>query len=308
MADFTSLFWSGFIGSVTLVSIFALLWFVWAQSNARKPSVDEQGTPETMGHKWDGDLEEYNNPLPRWWLNLFYITLFWGLGYLIAYPGLGHFEGVLGWSQLGQYAEEVAAAEARHGELFERFADTPIETLAGDEEALEVGENLYASYCTQCHGSDAGGARGFPSLVDDEWQWGGTPEAIEATILNGRIAAMPGWGAVLGADGVQQAADYVEHLAGRDIPADRVAAGETVYTTNCVVCHGADGGGNPALGAPALNNDIWVYGGTRTRIVETLTEGRNGRMPAHENFLGPAKVHVLAAYVYSFTRGNAPNR
>ncbi len=306
MADFTSLFWSGYIGSVTLISIVALLWFVWAQSRTRKPK--DKNNPETMGHVWDGDLEEYNNPMPAWWLNLFYITLFWGVGYLIAYPGLGAFEGVLNWSQEREYSEEMAAAEAEYGARFARYQDTAIETLAGDPAALEIGKHLFASYCTQCHGSDAGGARGFPDLTDADWQWGATPAAIEQSILNGRTGAMPGWQAVIGADGVEQVADYVEHLAGRDIEPARVAAGKTVYDKTCVACHGADGAGMTALGAPRLNDDIWLYGGTRKRIVESIANGRNGQMPAHQEFLGAAKSHLLAAYVYSFTQGNAPTR
>ncbi|MGR8919529.1 MAG: cytochrome-c oxidase, cbb3-type subunit III [Gammaproteobacteria bacterium] len=306
MADFTSPFWSAFIGSVTVISIIALLWFVYVQSSARPPK--DPDNPETMGHTWDGDLAEYNNPMPRWWLNLFYITLFWGAGYLIAYPGLGSFAGLLGWSQQGQYEKEMAKAEETYGPLFEKYKDTEIPALVKDEAALAMGQNLYASYCTQCHGSDAGGARGFPSLTDADWQWGGEPQAIKTSILNGRIAAMPGWTAIIGEDGVEQASDYVEHLAGREVAAAKVEAGKTVYNTNCAVCHGAEGKGNPMLGAPNLADDIWLYGGTRARIVESIAKGRNGQMPAHQEFLGEAKSHLLAAYVYSFSQGNTPTR
>lgn len=305
MADFTSLFWSGFIGSITLASIFALVWFVRAQTTKRlhKPGED----PETMGHVWDGDLEEFNNPMPRWWLNLFYFTLFWGLFYLAAYPGLGAYEGFLGWSQQSRYENEMAEAEATYGPIFEQYASTDLDTLATDPEALTVGKRLFATYCTQCHGSDAGGARGFPSLTDSEWQWGDTPEAIRTSILNGRIGVMPAWEAVLGNQGVQDVVTYVEQLAGRDVDGQAAAAGKAHYDTNCIACHGADGTGNPLLGAPNLTNDTWVYGGTRTRLVETIAQGRNGRMPAHQEFLGEAKSHLLAAYVYSFTRGNTPS-
>lgn len=306
MADFTSIFWDAFIGGVTVISIAALLWFTWAQSRARRP--EDADNPETMGHVWDDGLEGYNNPLPRWWLNLFYITLVWGIGYLIAYPGLGGFEGLLGWSQQNQYAEEIAAANETYGARFAAFEDTPIEQLVGNAEAMAMGENLFASYCTQCHGSDAGGARGFPNLTDADWQWGATPEAIEQSILAGRNAAMPGWTAVIGEDGVTQVTDYVEHLAGRTVEAAKVSAGKAVYDTNCAVCHGADGAGNPALGAPRLSDDTWLYGGSRRQIELSIAAGRNGQMPAHQEFLGKAKSHLLAAYVFSFTRGNAPAR
>jgi cytochrome c oxidase cbb3-type subunit 3 len=306
MADFTSPFWSYFIGGVTVVSILWLLWFLWTQSQARVPR--DPANPETMGHVWDGDLEEYNNPLPRWWLNLFYITLFWGVGYLLAYPGLGAFEGFLGWSQQSQYEGEIAAAEAKYGPLFAKYHETDIATLAKDPEALAMGQNLFASYCTQCHGSDAGGARGFPNLTDADWLYGDAPEAIEQSILKGRSGVMPAWGEIIGADGVEKAADYVEHLAGRSVDAARVEAGKAVYDQTCIACHGPEGKGNPMLGAPNLTDDIWLYSGTRSAIVEAIAKGRNGQMPAHEEFLGADKVHVLAAYVYSFTQGNAPAR
>lgn len=300
MADFTSLFWSGFIGSITLVSIIALLWFIWDQSRGKRPQ--NGSTPETMGHKWDGDLEEYNNPLPKWWLNLFYITLWWGLGYLIAYPGLGAFEGVLAWSQESQYEQEISAAEDKHGALYAEFTEQKVEALAGNEKALAMGRNLFASYCIQCHGADAGGARGFPNLADQDWLWGGSPEAIETSIKQGRQGLMPAWSEVIGEDGVQQAADYVEHLAGRNIGADKVAQAKETYNATCAVCHGAEGEGNPMMGAPRLSDDIWLYGGSRKQIVHSIAQGRGGKMPANGEFLGPSKTRLLAAYVYSLSK------
>lgn len=304
MADFTSPFWSLFIAGVSLLSIVALLWFVYAQSSGRKSPRGQSA--ETMGHTWDGDLAEYNNPMPKWWLNLFYITLFWGLGYLVFYPGLGAYKGLLGWTQTNQYEAEVDAAEDAYGPLFERYAGQPLEALAKDEGALVVGKRLFATYCTQCHGSDAGGARGFPSLVDASWLYGGTPEAIEKSILEGRMGLMPAWGAVIGPDAVHDVASYVESLSGRPVPPADLEAGKKAYATTCIACHGADGKGNVLLGAPDLTDDIWLYGGSRQRIVESIEVGRNGQMPAHGEFLGTAKVHLLAAYVYSFTQGNTP--
>ena len=304
MADFNSAIWGILIAVVTVVSIVVLFWFTWYQSQGKKRTAGEQ--IETMGHTWDGDLAEYNNPLPKWWLNLFYITMLWGLGYLIAYPGLGTFKGLLGWTEQGQYESEMAQAEATYGPMFEKYKGTDIATLADDAEALGVGKRLFATYCTQCHGSDAGGARGFPNLTDNDWQYGGTPEAIQQSILLGRQAAMPAWGAIIGEEGTQNVAAYVEHLAGRQVEQPLIDAGQKVYSTTCIACHGADGKGMAAMGAPNLTDDIWLYGGSRERIVESIAKGRNGRMPAHQEFLGEAKVHLLAAYVYSFTKGNAP--
>jgi len=306
MADFTSAFWSPAIAVITLLSIAACLWLVWAQSRARPAK--KEGEPETMGHVWDGDLEEYNNPLPRWWLNLFYITLFWSLGYLLFYPGLGSFAGLLGWTQQAQYEQELVAADTRYGARYAAYQGTDIPTLAEDPEVLAMGRNLFASYCIQCHGSDAGGARGFPNLTDADWLYGDTPEAIEHSILKGRNGVMPGWGDIIGADGVEKAADYVEHLAGRAIDSTKVEAGQVTYNQTCIACHGPEGKGNPLLGAPNLTNDIWLYGGTRKAIVESIAKGRMGQMPAHEEFLGAAKVHVLAAYVYSFTQNRTSAR
>ena len=306
MADFDSALWSIFIAVTTVVSIVVLFWFTWTQARGRRPSQGEQ--IETMGHTWDGDLAEYNNPLPKWWLNLFYITMAWGIGYLTAYPGLGAFKGMLGWTQADQYASEMAQAEATYGPLFDKYKGEDIAKLADDADALGVGRRLFATYCTQCHGSDAGGARGFPNLTDNDWLYGGTPAAIQQSILDGRQAAMPAWGAIIGEEGTQNVASYVEHLAGRQVDQAAVDAGQKVFATTCVACHGADGKGNVALGAPNLTDDTWLYGGTRERIVESISKGRNGRMPAHREFLGEAKVHLLAAYVYSFSQGNTPAR
>ncbi len=304
MADFDSAIWSVLIAVTTVVSIVVLFWFTWYQAQGKKPTAGEQ--IETMGHTWDGDLAEYNNPLPKWWLNMFYITLVWGIGYLIAYPGLGTFKGMLGWTQQAEYEAEMAQAETSYGPIFDKFKDTDIAKLADDAAALGVGKRLFATYCTQCHGSDAGGARGFPNLTDNDWLYGGTPEAIQQSILMGRQAVMPAWGAIIGEEATQNVASYVEHLAGREIEPAKIEAGQKVFNTTCIACHGAEGHGNVAMGAPNLTDDTWLYGGARERIVESIAKGRNGRMPAHQEFLGEAKVHLLAAYVYSFSKGNAP--
>ena len=302
MADFTSNFWSVLIAGVTLISIAALVYFVWVFSTRKSDSPD--ASPETMGHVWDENLEEYNNPLPRWWLNLFYITLFWGVGYLIFYPGLGAYEGVLGWSQTKQYEEEIQAAAEKYDPIFERFQQTPVDKLAGDADAVKVGERLFAAYCSTCHGSDARGARGFANLRDDDWLYGGAPEQIVATITNGRAGLMPPWKDLLSEDEINAVTKYVEHLAGRQVDSALVAEGKKPYSTYCVACHGPEGKGNQQLGAPNLTDDIWLHGGSTVKIAESIVKGRNGNMPPHGEFLGEAKVHVLAAYIYSF-RNNA---
>jgi cytochrome c oxidase cbb3-type subunit 3 len=257
--------------------------------------------PKSLGHVWDGDLQELNNPLPRWWLNLFYATLIFSAGYLLLYPGLGSFAGALGWTSEGQYEKEVRDAEARYAPLYEKYLKQDIAALAKDPEALKTGERLFVNYCAQCHGSDARGAKGFPNLRDHDWLWGGDPQTIKTTIMNGRTGMMPGWGAVLGPEGLFNVTEYVLSLSGRKVNENAAAAGKEKFMQLCVACHGPDGKGNPAVGAPNLTDDIWVYGGTQREVMETIEKGRSGRMPAHAEFLGEGKVHVLAAYVYSLS-------
>ena len=298
MADFDSDFWSWYIAILSVLSILACIWLI------RWMSTGEQKTDkvENTGHVWDGDLTELNNPLPRWWLGLFYITIAFGGFYLLLYPGLGSFQGILDWSSKGQYQEEVERTNAEVGPLFARYQQTPIIDLVKDETALKVGERLYANYCTTCHGSDARGARGFPNLRDGDWIWGGTPDAIKTTLLHGRQAAMPAWEAVLGERGVDEVAQYVLRLSGRTTISELADEGKAKYEMFCAACHGVDGAGNTLLGAPNLTDDIWLYGGSLTRITESLNKGRNGRMPAQGEFLGEAKVHLLTAYIYSLSQ------
>ncbi len=297
MADFNDQFWNFFIVAVTLASILGLYLLIVWMSEGRPPE-----KIETTGHVWDEDLEDLNNPMPRWWLNMFLITLVWGVLYLIFFPGLGSNQGVLGWSEVGQYEEEVETAEERYGPLYAQFREQSVDQLAKNPEALEVGERLYATYCTGCHGSDAGGGPGYPNLRDGDWQWGGTPEAIQTTILEGRVAAMPSWKDALGEEGVRQVAQYVISLSGREVDQAMAAAGKEKFDQLCVACHNANGTGNQALGASNLTDDVWLYGGSQAAIEETLTGGRNGQMPAFREFLGEDKVHLLAAYVYSLSQ------
>jgi cytochrome c oxidase cbb3-type subunit 3 len=306
MADFTSSFWSWYIAVPTIIGIAALFWLNRAMTTPRRKR--DETTTKTTGHVWDEDLRELNNPLPRWWLNLFYITLVFGVVYLLLYPGLGSFAGLLGWTQRGQYQQQLAAAEERYGKLYERYLRQDIATLATEPEAIKTGERLFVNYCTQCHGSDARGAPGYPNLRDNDWLWGGDPKTIETTILNGRQGAMPAWGPVLGRDGVFNVSEYVLSLSGKRVNEAAAAEGKVKFQQLCVACHGPEGKGNPALGAPNLTDDVWLYGGTQRTIMQTITNGRSGRMPPHKDFLGEAKVHVLAAYVYSLSHGKTAEK
>ena len=299
MADFNSDFWHWYIAILSVLSILACVWLLrWMTSGFKK--TDEV---EDTGHVWDGDLTELNNPLPRWWLGLFYITIVFSGFYLLLYPGLGSFPGILGWTSAGEYQQEVDRVEAEVGPLFARYQQTPIIDLIKDETALKVGERLYANYCTTCHGSDARGARGYPNLRDGDWIWGGTPDAIKTTIMQGRQAAMPAWEGPLGGErGVDEVAQYILSLSGRATISELADKGKAKFEIFCVACHGAEGKGNTALGAPNLTDDAWLYGASLTRISESIAKGRNGRMPAQGEFLGEAKVHLLAAYIYSLSQ------
>lgn len=300
MADFTSGFWTYFISIGTLGGIFGMIWLNWWLN--RTPTQKEGEAVESMGHIWDGDLEELNNPIPKWWLNMFYATIVFGLIYLVLYPGLGSFPGLLGWTQEGQWEEEVAIADSRFGALYDEYLVRDIRELVEDEQVVGMGERLFVNYCSVCHGSDAGGGPGYPNLRDNDWLYGGNPEQIKHSILEGRNGIMPPWQQVLGEDGVQQVTQYVLSLNGRQHDAQRAEEGSKLYAANCVACHGADGKGNTALGAPNLTNNIWLYGGSPKAIVQTIAEGRQGQMPAQRDFLGEAKVHLLATYVYSLSR------
>jgi cytochrome c oxidase cbb3-type subunit 3 len=289
-----STFLSWFVIIITLGSIFGCYWLIkWAS----KRRVDEAAEGDVTGHTWDGDLQEYNNPLPAWWLWMFYITIIFGLIYLVLYPGLGNFQGVRNWTSVGQYQQERERAEAVYGPIFAAYAQTSIPQLAQDHKAMQAGQRLFLNYCATCHGSDAGGARGFPSLKDGYWSWGGTPEAITASIMHGRIGVMPPH-AHLGDEGIEQVASYVMQLSGREADAEKARAGKAIFEQSCTVCHGPDGKGQIVLGAPDLTNNLWVHGGSPGEIRHSIREGRTGQMPAHGDFLGSDKVHLLAAYVY----------
>ena len=299
MSDFNGEFWPVYIAVITVASILACAVLLWALSSQR---VATGRTADVMGHVWDEDLEEYNNPLPRWWIWLFYLTIAFGVVYLALYPGLASYPGLLKWSSRGQYETEQARARETYQPVYAKYAAMSIPDVAHDAQAREIGQHLFLSYCTQCHALDARGGKGFPDLTDTDWLFGGDPESIVATITNGRNAMMPPWGKILGDEATRNLADYVISLSGGVHDELRAARGKALFAANCVACHGPEGKGNPALGAPNLTDKIWLYGGSSTALVETIGKGRNGVMPAWGEFLGDEKIHLLAAYVWGLSQ------
>jgi len=298
-------FWSWYVTLLSLGTIAALVWLLLATRKGQRPD----STEETVGHSYDG-IEEYDNPLPRWWFMLFVGTVVFALGYLALYPGLGNWKGLLpgyedGWTQVKEWQREMDKADEQYGPLYAKYAAMPVEEVAKDPQALKMGGRLFASNCSVCHGSDAKGAYGFPNLTDDDWLWGGEPETIKTTILHGRQAAMPAWKDVIGEEGIRNVAGYVRSLSGRDTPEGisvDIEQGQKIFAANCVVCHGPEAKGVTAMGAPNLTDNVWLYGSSFAQIQQTLRYGRNGRMPAQEAILGNDKVHLLAAYVYSLSQ------
>ena len=300
MADFTSNFWSLYVAVLAILGIAGCAILLFAQSKVQI-EVPADGNAETTGHSWDEGLSELNNPMPRWWMWLFYITIFFAAGYLILYPGLGSFKGKLGWASTGEYQEELKKADADYGPIFAKYQQQDLKTVAADPQAHAMGERLFLTYCAQCHGSDARGNKGFPNLTDNDWLHGGAPETIKTTIMNGRHGVMPPMGAAIGGDkDVENVAHYVLSLSDSAHDPIKAAFGKEKFGA-CAACHGADAKGNQAIGSPNLTDKIWLYGGSAETIMETIRKGRDNTMPAFKDFLGEAKVHVLAAYVWSLS-------
>jgi cytochrome c oxidase cbb3-type subunit 3 len=294
-----SSFWNWFVIIITIGSILACWWLLhWTKGVSDREEGEEAGS---TGHVWDEDLTELNTPLPRWWLHLFNITIVFSLVYLVFFPGLGNFAGIQKWSQEGQYEAEVAAATATQESVFARFRDMEPDALMADEEAMEISGRLFGNYCAMCHGSDGRGAKGFPNLTDDDWQWGSSYDQVLASITKGRIGAMPPMGAALGEDGVREVVAYVQQLSGQKADPGMANAGQPRFQMVCAACHGMDGIGNQALGAPNLTDETWLYGGNPADIEQTIVGGRNGNMPAHENLLSEDHRRLLTAYVISLS-------
>ncbi|BBI53038.1 Cbb3-type cytochrome c oxidase subunit [Vreelandella olivaria] len=298
--DSLSGFWSAWIIIITLGTIALSVWILLANRRTDK-TPDADGNVETTGHAADG-IEEYDNPLPKWWFQLFVLTVVFALGYLVFYPGLGNYAGLLGWSQEGQWEEEVAQAEERFTPIFSQYQEVPIPELAEDPEAMQVAERIYQNNCAVCHGSNAQGGYGFPNLTDNDWLYGGEPENILTTLNNGRNGLMPSW-QQLGQNNIENLTQYVLSLSNEEHDEERAEQGESTFMAVCAACHGPSGTGNTALGAPNLTDDIWLYLAPGQEvgdsIRQTLRNGRNGHMPAQAAYIGEERVHLVAAYVYS---------
>jgi cytochrome c oxidase cbb3-type subunit III len=272
----------------------------------RRKSGESARTAQTTGHVWDEDLTELNNPLPRWWLWLFVITIVFGLAYLVIYPGLGNYSGTSRWSSASAYDAQSVSAEAVLKRTLAPFEKQSVVALAKNTDALRIGRNLFMNNCAACHGSDARGAPGFPNLTDKDWLWGGTPDAIVQTISGGRISAMPAWKDALGGDaGVEDTLAYVLSLSGRHLATGNIENGKAKFATICSACHGPDGRGNPLLGAPNLTDQVWLNGGAVATVRETIANGRQAQMPAQQERLGETRVKLLAAYVLSLGGADA---
>jgi cytochrome c oxidase cbb3-type subunit 3 len=316
-------FWSLYVTVLTLGTLIGLLWLLFATRKGQRA----EPTQETLDHSFDG-IEEYDNPLPRWWFMLFIGTIIFALGYLLFYPGLGNWKGLLpgyeyadddkkiqfsdgktGWTAAHEWEKEMASANARFGPIFARFAAMPIEDVAKDPQALKIGSRLFASNCAVCHGSDAKGAYGFPNLTDDDWRWGADPQSIKTSIMAGRHAVMPAWGDALGDQGVRDVSAYVlTGLEGFKLPEDAKAdpvAGQKAFASYCAACHGPQGQGLAVLGAPDLTHSkAFIYGSSFAQLQQTIRYGRQGQMPAQALLQGNDRVHLLAAYVYSLSHSD----
>lgn len=298
MSDFTSSFWPLFITVIALGGIFGCALLLWKTS---KVKVNTSAGDNTSGHVWDEDIREMNNPLPRWWVGLFIITIIFGLGYLAAYPGLGTYAGGLEWSEAKQYDQEVEAANKALAPMYAKFAAMSVENLAKDPEAKAIGERIFMNNCSQCHGSDARGSRGFPNLTDNDWLHGGSPDKIKETITGGRIGMMPPMAAAVGTEeDVKNVANYVLSLSGSVHDESRAALGKDKFVA-CAACHGADGKGNQAIGSANLTDNIWLHGAGEAAIIKRINEGKTNQMPAWARKFTPEQIHVLTAYIWGLS-------
>ncbi|MDR2297184.1 MAG: cytochrome-c oxidase, cbb3-type subunit III [Comamonas sp.] len=297
MSDFINNFWSMYVVALTLLGIFGCLLLLIVVARKKVASASDN----TTGHVWDEDLRELNNPMPKWWMGLFVITVIFSLAYLVIYPGLGSYNGKLDWSQTGAYQKEVAKAQADLEPLYAKFTAMPTEEMARDPQAMAIGERLFMNNCAQCHGSDARGGKSFPNLTDGDWLHGGTPEKIKETITNGRIGMMPPMAAAVGTgEDVRNVANYVLSLSGSPHDAVKASLGKSKFVA-CAACHGMDGKGNQAMGAPNLTDDVWLHGWGEQAIMNIVNNGKHNEMPAQKEKLTEAQIAVLASYVWSLS-------
>jgi cytochrome c oxidase cbb3-type subunit 3 len=292
--------WSWFVIALVVSNIVGCVWLIWWTAR-RRPG--DPGPTDTS-HVWDETLTEYNKPMPRWWINLFYITIVFTIVYLALFPGLGAFAGKHGWTSAKEHDAEKAEQDKKLAAAFAPYADKSIDVIARDPAAIKLGKAIFSNNCATCHGSSAQGAVGYPNLTDDIWHWGGAPEQILETVLNGRQAAMPAWESALGGkQGVTAVAVYLQSLRGEKADPSLVNIGKNKYDTICVSCHGVDGKGMQALGAPDLTDDYWLYGESLTALEQSIGQGRNGQMPAHAPIIGETRARLAAAYVWSLSHG-----
>lgn len=302
MSDFTSNFWPIYVSVITVVSIVACLLLLWFSGKARAMTASDN----TTGHVWDGDLREMNNPLPRWWAYLFVITVVFAFAYLALYPGLGTYKGTLGWSSVGQHTKEVDKGNAEVAPLYAKFAALTPQDLSKDTQAMAIGERLFMNNCAQCHASDARGTKGIPNLTDMDWLHGGAPEQIKTTLLQGRMGNMPPMAAAVGSStDVKNLAQYVLSLSGSPNDSVLAALGKEKFAA-CAACHGANGKGNVALGAPNLTDDIWLHGYGEAAIISMINNGKVNQMPAQGEKLTEGQIHVLTSYVWSLSNKGTP--
>jgi cytochrome c oxidase cbb3-type subunit 3 len=297
MSDFVSDFWHYYVTGLVVLSVAFCIWIL--ASNMTKRS---SGPVSLHDHIWDETLQEYNHPLPRWWMYLFWLTLFFAIGYYFLYPGLGNLPGKIGWTSVGQYQEEMKKADEQFKPIYDKYLKQDLLAVAVDPEAQAMGQRLFLTYCAQCHGADARGAKGYPNLTDGDWLYGGDAATVKATIVGGRQGVMPALGGVLGAEGVKDVANYVRSLSGLAHDSLRAQRGKDAFMQNCVACHGPEGKGNQALGAPNLTDRVWLYGSSEATIVETVSKGRQNQMPVFKDLLGEPKIHLLAAYVIGLSK------
>lgn len=298
MSDFINEFWSMYVIVISVVGVLACVLLLWFSSSIKVSSVDDG----TTGHVWDGDLRELNNPLPRWWMWLFVITIVFAIFYFAMYPGLGKFTGQLAWSSAGQHAAEVAKAEKELAPMYQKYLDMPPEQVAKDPQAMAIGERLFMNNCAQCHGSDARGSKGFPNLTDKDWLYGGTPDKILETLINGRNGNMPPMGAAVGgAEEVRNLANYVLSLSNAPHDSVRAGLGKSKFVA-CAACHGQDGKGSQTIGAPNLTDDVWLHGFGENTIVAMVNGGKNNVMPSQRAKFNDGQLKVLSSYVWSLSQ------
>jgi cytochrome c oxidase cbb3-type subunit 3 len=301
-SDFVSGFWNMYVIVLAFGSILGCGIFLLIQDRAKT------NAGQTTGHVWDETLAEYSNPLPNWWRWMFYITVVFAFVYLALYPGLGNFGGQFGWTARGQYEQEMKKADEQYAPIFNKFLKQDIMAVAANPEAKEMGQRLFVTYCAQCHGSDAKGGKGFPNLTDNDWLWGGTPDKIKATITLGHDAVMTPKGTKpdMDAEQVKDVVNYVRSLSGLSSDSIRAQRGKELFPQACAACHGPEGKGNSDAGYPNLTDKVWLYSSQEADMIETVTKGRVNRMPAFGDFLGEAKVHLLASYVWGLGGGVKP--